>query len=94
MPRLYMMTHEATLIFFTDGAEILTLPGERYAASGEYWRSKYLCMVPQPVSPFANPVEILTLPNERDTTTGMYWRSKSPCLAPQPVRPEIAVSYE
>jgi len=88
------MTYEAMLILFTDGAEILALPGQRYATTGEYWRSKYLCLGPQPVSPLAMPAEILTLSNKRDTTTGVYQRSKYLCLAAQLVSPEIAVSYK
>jgi len=31
-------------------AKILALPGERDTTVGEYWRYKYLCLVPQVVS--------------------------------------------
>jgi len=61
--------------------------------TGKYWRSKYLCLAPQPVHPLAMPAEILTLPVERDATTGEHWRSKYLCLATYPVSPGIAVSY-
>jgi len=70
-------------------AEILTLPSERDATTGEYRRSKYLWLVLQPVSPLAMPAEILALFGERDTTPAKYWRSKYQCLALQPVSPKI-----
>jgi len=70
--------------------ETLALPGERYATTGTYWRSTYLWLAPQPVSPVAMPADILALPGERDATTGEYQRSKYLCLAPQPVSPVIA----
>ena len=70
--------------------EILALPGERYAATGAYWRSTYLWLALQLVSSLAMLAGILALTGERDATTGEYCRSQYLCLAPQRVSPVIA----